>query len=180
MTDTKKDFLGIPVSGDIQRGDKRVDQRPLEELAPPMQAVLDDPTIVAFGWSQYTPYFNDGDPCVFSVHGVWIQTTEDRQEDSEDYAEEDVDYWRRNYLDAAYGHPTLGERKFHYAEGPWPRERIEDGYTGPDEARYDRCHALSTAINSGAFDNVLLENFGDHAEITVTKTEILVDECSHD
>jgi hypothetical protein len=25
-------------------------------------------TLLAFAWSQYTPYFNDGDPCVFSAN----------------------------------------------------------------------------------------------------------------
>jgi hypothetical protein len=26
------------------------------------------PTIESFGWAQYTPYFNDGDPCYFGVN----------------------------------------------------------------------------------------------------------------
>lgn len=26
------------------------------------------PEVESFGWRQYTPYFNDGDPCEFSVH----------------------------------------------------------------------------------------------------------------
>lgn len=26
------------------------------------------PEIRAIGWTQYTPYFNDGEPCVFDVH----------------------------------------------------------------------------------------------------------------
>ncbi len=26
------------------------------------------PELESFGWTQYTPYFNDGQPCVFSVH----------------------------------------------------------------------------------------------------------------
>lgn len=25
----------------------------------------ENPSLVKFGWHQYTPYFNDGDPCVF-------------------------------------------------------------------------------------------------------------------
>jgi hypothetical protein len=27
----------------------------------------ENPTLVKFGWHQYTPYFNDGDECVFSA-----------------------------------------------------------------------------------------------------------------
>jgi hypothetical protein len=29
---------------------------------------LKNPGIQSFGWKQYTPYFNDGDECVFGVH----------------------------------------------------------------------------------------------------------------
>jgi hypothetical protein len=42
------------------------------------------PGLVAVRWRQYTPYFNDGDPCEFSIHGVYgkVGTT---KEDSGDY-----------------------------------------------------------------------------------------------
>lgn len=33
-----------------------------------------DPRIEAVGWRQYTPYFNDGDPCKFSIDGdLWFK-----------------------------------------------------------------------------------------------------------
>lgn len=32
-----------------------------------------NPTIEAVGWTQYTPYFNDGDACVFSIHCVYAR-----------------------------------------------------------------------------------------------------------
>ena len=28
------------------------------------------PELESFGWSQYTPYFNDGDTCIFSANDV--------------------------------------------------------------------------------------------------------------
>lgn len=31
------------------------------------------PTVEAFRWQQYTPYFNDGEACEFGVHGIEIQ-----------------------------------------------------------------------------------------------------------
>jgi hypothetical protein len=75
MTTATRSFLGIPVEGDITAGSTRVDQKPIEELQPLLQAVLDDPTIVEFGWRQYTPYFNDGEPCEFGVSGLWVRVT---------------------------------------------------------------------------------------------------------
>jgi hypothetical protein len=30
------------------------------------------PDIIKFGWTQYTPYFNDGDPCVFRYNDMYV------------------------------------------------------------------------------------------------------------
>lgn len=32
----------------------------------------ENPNVENFGWSQYTPYFNDGDTCEFTVHTDYI------------------------------------------------------------------------------------------------------------
>lgn len=171
---TDTNFLGMPVSGDITQGSSRTEQKPLEELAPLFQALVDDPTIVEFGWRQYTPYFNDGDSCEFSVYGTWVRTTaEQKLEDSgtEEFSIYDleVDY-----------HPSLGKVNGHW-EGEWPnRYFVKDSYEGPDEERYNRCQALDGALQSGAFDSVLLDTFGDHALITVRPAGIEVEEYSHD
>lgn len=169
MTDTN--FLGMPVSGDIAQGSSRVDQKPIEELAPLFQALLDDPTIVEFGWSQYTPYFNDGDVCEFEANEPWVRTTAEVDTDEETFSEYDLDLC---------GHPSLGKVTGHW-EGEWPnRTYVKDGYEGPDEARFERCKDLARALESGAFDNVLLKHFGDHARVTVRKAGIEVEFYEHD
>jgi len=33
------------------------------------------PTLKSFGWTQYTPYFNDGDPCTFRSHSSYPSMT---------------------------------------------------------------------------------------------------------
>ncbi len=38
-----------------------------EFFAPLFEA---NPTILGFRWQQYTPYFNDGEPCVFRVYDL--------------------------------------------------------------------------------------------------------------
>ena len=162
-------FLGIPVHGDITQGENRKDQRPLEEFQPIVQAVLDDPTIVEFGWRQYTPYFNDGDPCTFGVHGTWVRTTAD-----EDVDEDKLEMW---------GHRSLGKIPGEWVDDP---DRLghtkwhAHPYEGPDEARYHRVKALEKAIEGGEFENVLLDAFGDHAEVTVRRDGIEIEFYSHD
>lgn len=35
------------------------------------------PDVKAIGWTQYTPYFNDGEACEFGVHDFYASTKED-------------------------------------------------------------------------------------------------------
>lgn len=168
-------FLGIPVHGVIVRGNVPKDQRPLEDLAPLLQALLDDDTIVEFGWSQYTPYFNDGEPCVFGANGLWVRTVTDMAG-----SEEEEDEGVSERLGVEYGHPSLGEMNWEWRGAPGLRERVFVGYEGPDQARLERCLALNKAIESGNFDKVLLDVFGDHAEITVSRSGIQVEFYYHD
>jgi hypothetical protein len=133
--------------------------------------VLADPYIAKLGWTQYTPYFNDGDPCVFSVGEPWFRTVDD-DEDEDDYS-----------LAIGYsGHPTLGKRDYEWdnARDFDNRRKVFKPYEGTHRESFDACLALSEAIESGAFDDVLLEAFGDHCQVTVTADGITVDEYSHD
>lgn len=60
----------------------------LEKAKAQLQPALLDvfnkhPEIVAFGWTQYTPYFNDGDTCEFSVGDLYVtKDAEVAEEDS--------------------------------------------------------------------------------------------------
>ena len=162
---TTRTFMGMPVEGDINEGDKREKQRPLEDLQPILQALLDDDGVIEFGWGQYTPYFNDGEPCTFSTSGTWVRTSAD------------VEVERTSDLDVGY-HPTLGERPATFNRET--RSYDYGAYEGPDEARYERARALAKAIDGGEFLDVLLEAFGDHAEVTIRRDGIQVEFYDHD
>ncbi|RLK24105.1 hypothetical protein DER29_2002 [Micromonospora sp. M71_S20] len=149
-------FLGIPVEGDITPA-RRVTQRPLEELRPLLRALLDDDVVTEFGWRQYSPYFNDGDTCDFSVEGFWMRTTGDGPR---------VDPKDLRVGKYAEPHPSLGGSR-------WVSGR-RGPYQGRDEARHQRAYALAVALEEGYFDNVLLDAFGDHAEVTVRREGIQV------
>lgn len=169
MTDQTRNFLGIPVQGDIRHGAGRKEQRPLKDLQPLLQALLDDPTITEFGWRQYTPYFNDGEPCTFSVYGLWVRT--DADQDVDDDYELELDGTHRSLGDEPYVSVRTEQGNCTWKKGP---------YEGPDKARYDRCHALWRALESGEFYDVLLDAFGDHASITVRRDGIEVEFYEHD
>ena len=42
------------------------------------------PALKAIRWNQYTPYFNDGDPCTFSVGEVMFLVDGAAEDDGED------------------------------------------------------------------------------------------------
>lgn len=55
------------------------------------------PTVKSFSWTQYTPYFNDGEECVFGVNDYFQVELEDGTELEEVC---DNPYWRQRKIDA--------------------------------------------------------------------------------
>ena len=45
------------------------------------------PEADAFRWTQYTPYFNDGDACVFGLHRVHVKVGEEDGDHDDGYLE---------------------------------------------------------------------------------------------
>lgn len=55
------------------------------EMVKPMlqEFIAANPQVKAITWSQYTPYFNDGDPCTFSVNEPYFFFGEEDPEEDE-------------------------------------------------------------------------------------------------
>ncbi len=120
------------------------------------------PRLSSFGWSQYTPYFNDGDTCVFSVNIDYLYINGQSVDDSE---------WINKKNITKYGE--------------WNREKKEYiGREEEDNPNYDQelvdiYEEISSFLSN--FDNdFYMSKFGDHVEITITSTGIDVFECEHD
>lgn len=217
LSEDRTNFLGIPVSGEINEGSTFVNQKTKEDLAPILQAVLDDPLITEFGWTQYTPYFNDGDVCEFSVNEPWFRTTSDARWGADIYplltsAKENLvealqsleqkdyetvlDLYHRanqtflktakivetfrekedgdNYNLTVDNHPVLGEQH-------WKNGRYEKNDRTPEViAAAEKCYELSRAVQSGEFDLVLTEAFGDHCAVTIRRDGITIRGYQHD
>lgn len=174
------EFMGIPISGDVDSGRwARQQQCTHEELAELFKAVMDDDFIEAISWEQYTSYFNDGDTCEFRACEISVKTTADPME----WVDDPEPYYVGQY------HPTLGNLRHVRNIEPTASRRGGTYYNWHDVPRdnphFDadrlaRCEALDSAIGSGAFYQVLNELFGDHARVTVCRTGITVDFYEHD
>jgi hypothetical protein len=124
------------------------------------------PEIHAVRWSQYTPYFNDGDACYFGLGEFWLGITEEQShnlspdEEFEDSLEENgvsyvSSFSKYDYKTGAISY--LSER----------HKELENALKNVEET----CHSL---------EDLLKEAFGDHVKITVTRKKIEVEDYDHD
>lgn len=171
-------FLGLPIEGDIAHGSTRVEQRPIEELTAIIEKVFEIPGVDGIYWRQYTPYFNDGEPCEFSAGeaALHFEGTKELTEDDEDFEDYEGDYVQGffgEYSDELDQHFGPRERSHGYHSFIYPPSTNKEAWETFD--------ALDKAINGGEFENVLLDTFGDHAEIKVWKgKKIEIEFYEHD
>jgi hypothetical protein len=122
----------------------------------------DHPKVKSFGWNQYTPYFNDGDTCYFSVNTDYIQINSESVDESDWINETKI----TNY-------------------GTWNREKREyEGRTEVPNLDYDKdLVSASDEIReflSNFDEDFFMSQFGDHVEVTITAEGVSVDEYEHD
>ena len=120
------------------------------------------PKLESFGWTQYTPYFNDGETCVFSPNTSYIKINGEYAEDTD---------WISNVKVINWGTWNPTTRKYEDRE-----EIVNESY---DE---DLSNAHDEIINFLSYfdDDFYLSQFGDHAEIVVNKDGFTVEDCDHD
>lgn len=128
-----------------------------------------NPAITAVVWTQYTPYFNDGDTCEFSVHEPSFTNAPDPEnvrwgeyEGDEEgvFAVENPSY-------------VMKTDREYYAE---TREAIAKA-GGID---VDSCEAFSRMIQSSAMEDVMEAMFGDHVKVIATREGFDVEDYEHD
>jgi hypothetical protein len=125
-----------------------------------------------FRWKQYTPYFNDGDECVFSKHDVWIFTPEDAEDEDLRYEEGSEVFYGQNVSKTLYKKKSSDwvrlEREYEAFENP----DFDPEYGEPYTAIHDLCKLID--------EDTAKALFGDHVEVIVTKDGVEVEEYSHD
>ena len=116
-----------------------------------------NPGVNALRWTQYTPYFNDGDACVFSVGDVYFTNAKGNQLDDigswGEYKGDDENVWSENYC------------KY---------------LTGKLGVNVESCEFISSMINSSEMQDIMEMMFGDHVCVTVTRVGIDVTDYDHD
>lgn len=147
------------------------------ELFKPLMSQLKN--IETIGWTQYTPYFNDGEECTFSAH------TDDLMVDDE------YEYERDDLKSYVYGKLVTEEDKqtndkLAKLSGRDWYEKKQIGEEGlvpnPDFNKEDgEIFIQIKSLLQEIPEEFLKDLFGDHSKITINKDgTISVDEYEHD
>ncbi|MCM3884146.1 hypothetical protein [Frankia sp. R82] len=69
-TDIPTTFAGLPIEGEVSYYQEPRDrpQKTAEEFKAALDRLFATAGVKAVVWTQYTPYFNDGEPCVFGMN----------------------------------------------------------------------------------------------------------------
>lgn len=148
------------------------------------------PGIQAVIWSQYTPYFNDGDECVFRVNEPCFITKNFNEEDllnPYEYEEEDdfgtlkipsyVGTWDDEIArdKAEIAKPNASDwAKEYYPKCIAALEQMKIDFPGYDV----KIKAFAELLDQN--EDMLKEVYGDHVSVYLTPTEVIVEEYIHD
>jgi hypothetical protein len=124
------------------------------------------PDIVSFGWTQYTPYWNDGESCTFSANTEYPIVT---------FKAKDGKVIR---YDENCG--TLNEVNTAVTDGDIEFSEDDEIEMEPYDDELSK-HAKAVSKFLSVFDEDDLETmFGDHARVTVTRKGTSTDEYEHE
>lgn len=185
----QKNFLGMRVEGEVYNSYRdAVPQLSEEEVDALFAGVIGLRGVRGIAWTQYTPYFNDGDVCEFGIGEVSfaLDGVEGKPDGHyfdygwmEDDFEENGRVWLNTY-DNAFDE-IVGSRKGTY-EGKYPHGHTVYTNDVKNPVLFYPIFKLLTAIGTGSCNNVLLSKFGDHVivKIDVDAGVVVLDEYSHD
>lgn len=186
---TERYFLGMPIDGEVYSyRAAEVPQLNKEEVSLLINEILEFPEVRGLAWTQYTPYFNDGDSCVFGVGEPSICVNGAENPGGFDYGWQEYDWEEtgRLWLDTYNKEFTrlIGDDAKNW-EGTWPdrtwtyKTPLEDQ---PNPALFEKFMNLQDKMDSGAMDHALMDLFGDHAKVIIDKEsgKVVIEEYSHD
>lgn len=115
-----------------------------------------NPQVTAITWKQFTPYFNDGDECVFQVYPAAFTNAPDPENVRwGEYDGEEENVW---VYDTDYGSTDIPEGAINV----------------------EMADAFSGMLQTGEMESVMKAMFEDHVTVTATREGFEVEEYSHD
>lgn len=131
------------------------------------------PCAKSIAWRQYTPYFNAGDACTFSVNEPELQVYLDQMaQEVRDYVGDS----EQEESSAIYALQKLSESNARYC--PEQLKGKQRRLTAQESALVEDFGKLSHAIQDA--EDTLEQAFGDHVKVICTRDGIEVREYDHE
>jgi hypothetical protein len=130
-----------------------------------------NPGITGVVWTQYTPYFNDGDTCEFSVgEPTFTNAPADELCDIRwgEYEGETEGVWAADNI----GYILESEREYH--------QGTKNTILAAGGVDAESCTLFAKAVGSSEMEDVMLYMFGDHVKVIATREGFEVDGYEHD
>ncbi len=140
------------------------------------------PELKSFSWTQYTPYFNDGDECVFSAHTDYISINDSEQEESVHDLRRFLDILHNPQKEINRLIKRIEECKAAKYSYDYLENEIETIQNSSIEATRNKLAILEniSQILSSINDDSYKSIFGDHVKVTVTKDGWSTETYEHD
>lgn len=131
------------------------------------------PVVESVIWDQYTPYFNDGDTCTFSVYDFWLKfkkTPAQLKAEAEKCFADDPSTSLKEWEEYLASEEA--------AEEDW----YDKEYGGSKSSKEEKAaiKAINKIYRDIVDEDVFLDMFGDHVSVTATSAGFKVKECQHD
>lgn len=183
-----REFNGVPIEGDrgYTRYQREYKPRPIEELYPYFQDAFAK-GVTAVTWNQYTPYFNDGEPCEFSVGDMSVTNNKEVAElwlDDNFHEDRLVEYDRAEYekeVEEAKNSRYRYYMPYEEIEGKIFRRYEEGAYDYiPGTIHPDGIKDMDIPVSTLEFQDALRSVFGDHTQVVVTPDRVVQFDYEHE
>ena len=153
----------------LQEQIKQLQAEAAEQIKPLlMQFIADNPQVARVQWTQYTPYFNDGDTCEFRLNEPEFFFVSEECDEEDDYEEGT----------SSFGNAIEnGVRGYRYQGKFEPSQWLPSLEVCSIETQ-KACEALAQELSG--LEDALQTLFGDHVRVVVTKDGVEVEEYDHD
>lgn len=125
------------------------------------QIFVEYPQLETIAWTQYSPYFNDGEECTFGVHASTFSNA----------PADEFNLW------GEWNDKTEAEEKQYWAIG---QNWYDDEEANSPAGLMDVHREFDRILQSSEFEDILHEMFGNHVKVICTKTGIDTEEYDHD
>ena len=153
------------------------------------QLFKDHKDLECFSWVQYTPYWNDGDTCTFSVYNEEIDIND--EENVSTYGVGSVLEKTKDKRSFNKAMKDIDKRIEEYKKNKWDFKYLEvekkeltgifecEDARSKLEAKYEMISGIQAVLNDIPEESYL-SMFGDHAKVVVTPQGIEVESYNHD